>query len=121
MEKILIIGCKAMMGDVCVACSRCLTAFNRREGAFARYKDQPAEIMGLLHCGGCPGVAVVNRMAQVKLWNAPFNEKPTKIHLGTCLVNHCPYKEELIAKITAKAGIEVIAGGHDNKPADIFK
>jgi predicted metal-binding protein len=120
-EKILILGCKKLMGDVCIACSRCMVAFNRREGAFARYKDQPAEMMGLLHCGDCPGVAVVNRMAQVKLWNAPLGEKPTKIHLGTCLVNYCPHKEEMIAKITAKAGVEVIAGGHTYMPSDIFK
>lgn len=122
MEKILILGCKKFMGDACIACSRCLVAFNRREGEFAAYKDQPAELIGLLHCGDCPGVTVVNRLAQFKLWNAPMGEKPTKIHLGPCLVkNSCPFKEDIIAKVKAKAGIEVIEGGHPYQPADIFK
>lgn len=121
MEKILMIGCKKIMDDVCIACSRCMVAFNRREGAFSRYKDQEAELIGFLHCGDCPGVGVVNRMAQLKLWNAPLGEKPTKIHLGTCLINYCPEKEKLVTKIKAKAGIEVIAGGHAYIPNDIFK
>lgn len=36
MEKVLIIGCKRTMDDVCIACSRCMVAFNRREGELAR-------------------------------------------------------------------------------------
>jgi hypothetical protein len=43
-EKILIIGCKKMMDEYCIACSRCMVAFNRREGAFVRYKDEPADL-----------------------------------------------------------------------------
>jgi predicted metal-binding protein len=121
MEKILMIGCKKLMDDVCIACSRCMVAFNRREGTFARYKDQAAEMLGFLHCGDCPGVGVVNRMAQFKLWNTSLGEKPTKIHLGTCLVNYCPEKEHLVANIKAKAGVEVIEGGHAYIPTDIFK
>ena len=69
MEKILIIGCRNTMDDVCIGCSRCLVAFNRREGQFARYKDQEAELLGILNCGGCPGASIVQRLAQVKLWN----------------------------------------------------
>ena len=48
MEKILIVGCKNTMDDVCIGCSRCIVAFNRRVGAFAAYKDKEAEIMGIL-------------------------------------------------------------------------
>ena len=120
MEKILIIGCKRAMDDVCIGCSRCLVGFNRREGEFVRYKDMEAEILGILNCGDCPGAGIVTRLAQVNLWNAPFEEKPTVIHLGPCLVDHCPYKETIINKIKAKAGIPVIEGTHPYIPADIF-
>ena len=65
MEKVLIVGCKRAMDDICIACSRCCVAFNRREGEFSRYED--AEILGLLNCGDCPGAAIVPRLAQVKL------------------------------------------------------
>ena len=78
MEKILIIGCRNTMDDVCVGCSRCMVAFNRREGSFERYKDQEAELIGLLNCGGCPGASIVTRLMQVKLWNMPLGEQPTK-------------------------------------------
>lgn len=120
MEKILIVGCKKAMDDVCIGCSRCLVGFNRRKGEFERYAGQDAEVMGLLNCGDCPGPTIVTRLAQVKLWNAPMDEKPTKIHIGPCIVDHCPYKDTLIKKIKAKAGIEVIEGTHPFKPDNIF-
>jgi predicted metal-binding protein len=120
MEKILIIGCKRAMDDVCIGCSRCLVGFNRREGVFEIYEDTDAEIMGLLSCGDCPGAGIVTRLAQVKLWNAPLNEKPTKVHLGPCLTDHCPYKDDIIRKIKAKAGVDVIEGTHPYMPENIF-
>jgi predicted metal-binding protein len=119
MEKILIVGCKKAMDDVCIGCSRCLVGFNRREGAFAPYGED-AQVLGLLNCGDCPGATIVTRLAQVKLWNAPLGEKPTKIHLGPCITDHCPHKETLAGKIKAKAGIEVIEGTHPYLPSDIF-
>jgi predicted metal-binding protein len=120
MEKILIVGCKKAMDDVCIGCSRCMVGFNRREGAFERYRNQPAEMIGLLNCGDCPGATIVTRLAQVKLWNLPMQEKPTAVHIGPCITDHCPYKETLIAKIKAKAGVPVVEGAHPYKPDNIF-
>lgn len=31
MEKILIVGCKRAMDDVCIGCSRCIVGFNRKD------------------------------------------------------------------------------------------
>ncbi|OGL48230.1 MAG: metal-binding protein [Candidatus Schekmanbacteria bacterium RBG_13_48_7] len=120
MEKILIVGCKKAMDDVCIGCSRCLVGFNRKEGEFARYKGKNAEITGLLNCGDCPGAALVTRLKQVQLWNAPMQEKVTKIHVGPCIIDHCPYKDVLLQKMRAKSGIEVIEGTHPYKPENIF-
>jgi len=97
-----------------------MVGFNRREGEFSRYKDQEAYVMGLLNCGDCPGATIVTRLAQVNLWNKPMGETVTKIHIGPCITDHCPYKETLIKKIKAKAGIEVIEGAHPYKPDQIF-
>lgn len=119
MEKILIVGCKKAMDDVCIGCSRCMVGFNRREGEFERY-GQDAEMIGLLNCGDCPGATIVTRLAQVNLWNKPMNETPTKVHIAPCITDHCPYSETLIQKIKAKAGVEVIEGAHPYKPSDIF-
>lgn len=120
MEKILIVGCKRAMDDVCIGCSRCMVGFNRREGEFSRYKDQEAELMGLLNCGDCPGATIVTRLAQVKLWNAPMEEKVTKVHVAPCVIDHCPHKDTILAKIKAKCGVEVIEGTHPYMPEDIF-
>ncbi len=120
MEKILIVGCKLAMDDVCIGCSRCFVGFNKKEGEFSKYKDQDAEIMGLLGCGGCPGSTIVTRLAQLSLWNKPMNEKPSKVHIAPCITDHCPHKEVIINKIKAKAGVEVIEGTHPYKPDNIF-
>ncbi len=120
MEKILIVGCKKAMDDVCIGCSRCIVGFNRREGDFSRYREEDAELIGLLNCGDCPGATIVTRLAQVSLWNKPMDETVTKIHIGPCLLDHCPHKESIVNKITAKAGVEVIQGTHPYKPDNIF-
>ncbi len=120
MEKILIVGCKQAMDDVCIGCSRCMVGFNRREGEFARYKETDAEMTALLNCGDCPGAAIVTRLAQINLWNQPMDERPTKVHVAPCITDHCPHSETIIKKIRAKAGVEVIEGTHPYKPDAIF-
>ncbi len=120
MEKILVVGCRKAMDDVCIGCSRCLVAFNRREGEFERYDQENAQIIGLLNCGDCPGVAIVPRLAQMSLWNKPMDEKVTKVHIAVCIVDHCPYKDSIIEKIRAKSGVDVVLGTHPYIPENIF-
>lgn len=119
MEKILIVGCKNTMDDVCIGCSRCMVAFNRREGAFERYGED-AELLGLLNCGGCPGASIVPRLIQVKLWNMPLGEMPTKVHIAPCIADHCPYADDLVTKIQVKSGCEVVMGCHAYVPEKIY-
>lgn len=118
MEKILVVGCKKAIDDVCIGCSRCMVGFNRRAGEFNRY-DQ-AELTGLLNCGDCPGATIVTRLAQFNLWNKPMEETVTKIHVGPCITDHCPHKDVIITKIKATSGVEVIEGTHPYKPNNIF-
>ncbi|MBN2327978.1 MAG: CGGC domain-containing protein [Candidatus Omnitrophica bacterium] len=120
MEKVLIVGCKRAMNDICIACSRCSVGFNRKDGEFARYQENEAELIGILNCGDCPGGAVVSRLIQLKLWNAPLDELPTKIHIAPCILSGCPYKDQMLESIRNKAGIEVIEGTHPYKPAVVF-
>ena len=119
MDKILIIGCKKAMDDVCIGCSRCMVGFNRRAGAFADYGPD-AQLIGMLNCGDCPGATIVTRLAQLKFWNMDLDEQPTAIHLGPCLVDHCPYKDHIVGKIRAKSGVKVVEGTHPYLPKDIF-
>ena len=120
MEKLLIIGCKRTMNEVCVGCSRCMVAFNRKEGTFKAYREGEAQLMGILSCGDCPGAAIVPRLAQINLWNKPMGEIPTKVHIAPCITDHCPHRETLITKIKAKVGVDVIEGAHPYMPENIF-
>jgi predicted metal-binding protein len=119
MERILMVGCDKAMNKVCVGCSRCLVAFNRCDGEFTRYSGQEAELMGLASCGGCPGYQLVPRLANMKLWNAPLEIEPTKIHLAPCVV-HCPHFESIIDIMEEKCGIEIIRGTHPYQMQSIF-
>ncbi len=42
------------------------------------------------------------------------------VHIGTCLLDNCPYKDTILAKVKAKAGVEVIEGSHPYRPDKIF-
>jgi predicted metal-binding protein len=119
MERILIVGCKRTMDVICVGCSRCLVALNRYEGAFERYKDQKAQLIGLTHCGDCPGNTLVPRLALMKLWNAPLSVEPTKIHLAPCVV-HCQHCESIMDKLATRCRIEILKGAHPYQMESIF-
>lgn len=119
--RIAIMGCKQIKDETCIGCQRCLTAFHRKDGELARYKDMPeARIVAIFHCGGCPATSPVLRMVQLRDWMAPLGEKVDVLHLGTCIKNHCAYKDTLEAAVRKKAGVEVIDGTHPYLPADVF-
>ena len=120
MEKILIFGCKNTMDDICIGCSRCLVGFNRSAGEFERYSETESELIGILGCGGCPGMGAIPRLANFGLWNSKLDEQPTKVHIAPCVTQHCPYSETIISKIKAKTGVEVIEGTHPFLPENIF-
>ena len=119
MEKILIVGCRNIMNEQCIACSRCMVAFNKREGGFAKY-DKDAQLIGMISCGGCPGSAIVTRLAQLDAWNTKNGEKPTKVHISPCIFEYCPNRETILKDIKTKVGVPVIEDSHPYKPENIF-
>lgn len=120
-KNIMILACRNIRDKACVGCQRCMMGMHRKEGEFERYRDDDARIMAIVDCGGCPGASPVVRMANLKTWMAPFNETIDVVHIGTCLAHNCPYKENIIKKVKAKAGVPVIEGTHPYKPDQIFK
>jgi predicted metal-binding protein len=106
--NIAILSCKNIKDESCFGCHRCLLGMDKQEGEFERYKDNPdAKLRAILHCGGCPGMA-------------PMGETIDKIHIGTCLIKYCPYKDSILQKVKEKAGIEVIEGTHYYAPPTIL-
>ena len=119
--NIAILACKNIKDESCFGCHRCLMAFDKREGEFERYKDKPdVKLRAILHCGGCPGMSPVNRLANLKTWMAPLGETIDAIHVGTCLIKNCPYKDAILTTVKEKAGVEVIEGSHSYMPPTIF-
>ncbi|MCS7279637.1 MAG: CGGC domain-containing protein [Thermodesulfobacteriaceae bacterium] len=123
MKKIAIIACKMIRGqNLCPGDVRCLVAFNRREGEFERYKENGAQLLGIIDCAGCEGnkTRVIPAMALLKLQLNAFNENLDALHVGTCMMKFCPRRDDLLAAIKEKAGIEVIEGTHTYTPPTIF-
>jgi predicted metal-binding protein len=80
-----------------------------REGAFARYQDQPVELVGYTSCGGCPGGNVEYAPAEMKRNGAQV------IHLATGLIvgyPPCPWLQEFCNFIPFKYQLEVMPGTH---------
>ena len=79
-----------------------------------------AKLIALFHCGGCPATSPVLRMVQLRDWMAGMGEKVDALHAGTCVMNHCPYKDELLATVKKKAGIEIVEGSHPYVPQNVY-
>jgi len=91
--NIAVLSCKNIKDETCIACHRCLMGFDKKEGEFERYKDTDAKLMG---------------------------ESIDAVHIGTCLLDNCPYKDTIIEKVKAKAGVDVIEGTHPYRPVQVF-
>ena len=119
--NIAILSCKNIKDESCFGCHRCLTAVDKKEGEFERYKDNgDMKLKAILHCGGCPGVGAINRLANLKTWIAPMGDTIDAIHIGTCLMKYCPHKDVILERVKEKAGVDVIEGSHYYAPPKIF-
>ncbi|MEM3796470.1 MAG: CGGC domain-containing protein, partial [Archaeoglobaceae archaeon] len=73
-------------------------------------------------CGGCEGNRnrVVCSLANLKGTLAMLNEKPDVLHIGTCVMNFCPRKDDILKAVKEKVGVEVVEGTHKYMPPTIF-
>lgn len=123
MKNIALLSCHMIRsGNLCPGDAKCFVALNRKEGEFKRYEDQGAQIVGIMECGGCEGNRnrIVCSMALLKMQLAALNEKVDALHIGTCIMKFCKRKDDLVAAVKDKAGVEVIEGSHPYAPPAIF-
>lgn len=88
---------------------KCLRALHNRQGAFARYRGQPVELVGYTTCAGCPGGNIEYAPEEMKKNGA------TVVHLATGLVvgyPPCPHLAHFKAFIEAKYDLPVVIGTH---------
>ena len=105
-EKIGIIICDRYRR---CAGGKCFRSLQKREGAFARYKDMDVELVGYTSCDGCPGGNIEYAVDEMMKNNV------TKIHLATGLIvgyPPCPYIQDFTNFIEKKYCLEVVPGTH---------
>uniref|UniRef100_A0A7C4EPH1 CGGC domain-containing protein n=1 Tax=Thermodesulfovibrio aggregans TaxID=86166 RepID=A0A7C4EPH1_9BACT len=123
MKKIVILKC-TMISDqnLCPGDAKCLVAFSRKEGEFERYKNDDAAIVGIMNCGGCEGnkTRVICSLALLKMHLSALKENVDAVHIGTCIMKFCSRKDDIVAAVKEKAGVEVIEGSHPYAPPAVF-
>jgi predicted metal-binding protein len=88
---------------------KCFSSFRKREGAFQRYRNKTAEIVGYTSCDGCPG-GNIEYAAEEMIKNGA-----SIIHLATgLLVGYppCPHLEYFKKFLEKRYNIEVVYGTH---------
>jgi predicted metal-binding protein len=106
MVKIGIIRCQEMSRE-CVG-SGCFAAVKDKTDCFNEYYEA-VELVGFDTCGGCNfhlgkkgADEIVRRALHLKKNGAEA------IHLGTCMVRHCPNREIYLAALQEKIGLPII-------------
>lgn len=88
---------------------KCFRSLRNREGAFSRYKDQEAELVGYTSCGGCPGGNIEYAGEEM------VKNGATIIHLATGLVvgyPPCPSIDYFARFLRERYKVEVVVGTH---------
>jgi predicted metal-binding protein len=121
MPKVGILGCDATTRDMDCVMIGCLGNLRGRQGSFAQYsEDDPPELIGIIHCGGCPTAFGADRVWQkVKALKEYGIEV---LHLTSCLVQVCPFKEEFVRTIKKEyPDVQLVEGTHPFHDLDAFK
>ena len=76
----------------------CFGNLRGRQGSFEQYsEDDPPELIGIIHCGGCPTAVGADRVWQKVKALKEYGVEA--LHLTSCLVQVCPFKEEFVKTI----------------------
>jgi predicted metal-binding protein len=121
MAKIGILGCESVTREMDCVMIGCLGNARSRAGKFADYpKDEPLDLVGIIGCGGCPTAVGSDRVWQkVK---ALVDYGIDSVHLTSCLVQLCPFKEAFVETIKRDyPNIKVVEGTHPFHDEDAFK
>jgi len=121
MAKIGILGCESVNTEMNCVMIGCLGNLRGREGSFKDYpEDEPLDLVGIIHCGGCPtGVGTDRIWQKVK---ALMDYGIDGLHLSSCLIQICPFKEAFIETIRNEyPDLKVVEGTHPFQDEEAFK
>ncbi len=121
MAKIGILGCNSTTHEMNCVMIGCFGNLRERKGSFTDYpQDEPVDLVGVIHCGGCPTAVGADRIWQkVK---ALVEYGIDSLHLTSCLVQICPFKDSFLDTIQKDfPKIKVVEGTHPFHDVDAFK
>ncbi|MFZ0890067.1 MAG: CGGC domain-containing protein [Candidatus Binataceae bacterium] len=114
-KRAAILYCKKIKDISCVACAKCFKGIALHAGEFARFDD--LQIVGMTHCGDCPGLTVP-RVNLLRETLKGLGQELDVVYLGTCMKGamesaECPIDfDALKTRLSKKFGVEVILGTH---------
>ena len=112
MAKIGILGCDSTTREMNCVMIGCLGNLRGREGTFNSYpEDESLDLVGIIHCGGCPTAVGSERIWQKV--QALVDYGIDALHLTSCLTHLCPFKDEFLETIRHEyPDLEVVEGTH---------
>ncbi len=121
MAKIGILGCDSTTRQMNCVMIGCFGNLRERKGTFVDYPEgEPLDLVGIIHCGGCPTAVGADRIWQkVK---ALTEYGIDALHLTSCLVQICPFKDAFLETIKKDfPGLKVVEGTHPFHDIQAFK
>jgi predicted metal-binding protein len=121
MTKIGILGCNSTTHEMNCVMIGCFGNLRERKGSFTDYpQDEPVDLVGVIHCGGCPTAVGTDRIWQKV--QALVEYGIDSLHLTSCLVQICPFKDAFIDTIQKDfPKIKVKEGTHPFHDVEAFK
>ncbi|MHC4945948.1 MAG: CGGC domain-containing protein [Planctomycetota bacterium] len=110
--KLGILNCSNMTRILDCCTGACLKDMYDHKGAFSRYKNQNAKLVGISSCNGCPTVAgpeTISARAE-----SLIHYGARRIHISYCMLVLCPFIRKYLSILNETfPGIEFIRGTHE--------
>ncbi len=121
MAKIGILGCESTTHGMNCVMVGCLGNLRGREGSFKDYPEEdPLDLVGIIHCGGCP-----TAVGSEGIWRkvqALVEYGIDALHLTSCLVHLCPFKDAYLETIHREyPELKIVEGTHPFHDLDALK
>ncbi len=105
-----ILTCSSITQDLACSSFNCLKELYDGKGEFSVYKGE-AKLVGIINCSGCLTINAPEKL--LKRIRSLTELKPDAIHLSTCMVDICPFKDKYFKLLTENfPQIQFIAGTH---------
>jgi predicted metal-binding protein len=110
--KVGLLTCHNAKQNLYCTSSMCLHALRESIRAFEAYRDTGgAELLGIATCDGCPTLAAPERI--VKRVKGMVDLGADAIHLSSCMMAVCPFRNKYIAILQqAFPSVKIVPGTH---------